>query len=76
MQEQENHNKFLCFQVSRNIIQLAKNFLILLEELRDNGRITVDEYQRLRSKVLGHSNDISRDLQTTIENFEVKLKSN
>ena len=53
--------EFVLFQNRRKVINLYKNFLILLEDLKEDGyNITEDKYQRLRKKVLDSGNDTIR----------------
>lgn len=76
MEVQGNHNDYLAFQTRRTITVLLKQYLVLLEDLRDYNSISPDEYQRLRAKVLSNSNDCIRELTQTISQFNFQLKTN
>lgn len=69
-----NHNEYLSFQIKRNIIGISKDFLIILENLRDENVISLEYYNRLRSQILGKSNDKIRDLEDTINSFNIELR--
>lgn len=75
MKENGNHNEYIEFQLKRNITVLFKNFLVLLEDLRDYNSISAEEYQKLRAKVLSNSNDCIRELNETISQFDFQLKT-
>lgn len=69
-----NHNEFLNFQISRHIIQQAKDCLVILEEFKDDGFLNEEGYNRLRKKILSSSNDKIRDMKAIIEQFEIELR--
>lgn len=75
MEAQGNHNDYINFQLKRNITTLLKQYLVLLEDLRDYNSISSEEYQRLRAKVLSNSNDCIRELTQTISQFNFQLKT-
>jgi hypothetical protein len=68
-----NHNEFLIFQCSRNIINQAKDCLIILEDLKKDNILSEEYYARLRSKILGSANDKVRDMTAIIQQFSVEL---
>ena len=50
--------EFLEFQINRKVKTLYKNFLFILEDLKDKDYDIDDEtYQKLRKRVLDHGND-------------------
>ncbi len=67
---------FLLFNVNRGFTNLAKNFLVILEDLVqiDEYVIQQDKFQRLRKKVLDSSMDSKRNLEYLIEKMEVNYK--
>lgn len=69
----KDHNKFLVFQINRNIINLSKDFLNVLEGLRDDNVISAEYYTKLRSRILGKANDRIRELEEIIDEFTVEL---
>lgn len=69
-----NHNEYLCLQVRRNFINLTKDFLIVLEEFRDENLISSEYYAKLRSRLLGRANDRIRDLEETVNSLDIEIK--
>ena len=64
--------EFILFQNRRKVINLYKNFLILLEDLKEDGyNITEDKYQRLRKKVLDSGNDTIRQFEEELNNIDL-----
>ncbi len=64
--------EFVLFQNRRKVINLYKNFLILLEDLKEDGyNITEDKYQRLRKKVLDSGNDAIRQFEEELNNIDL-----
>ena len=74
MQEKGNHNEFLQFQISRNLLDIGKVFLSILQDLEKNNQISKDEFILYRSKILGNTNDRIRYLNQIIDSLEVELK--
>lgn len=65
--------RFLCSKVERSIKNLYLQFLYMVEDLRDNGQVSEDEFTRLRKRILDYGNASSRDIVAQIEEFEIKL---
>ena len=64
--------EFVLFQNRRKVINLYKNFLILLEDLKEDGyNISEDKYQRLRKKVLDSGNDAIRQFEEELNNIDL-----
>jgi hypothetical protein len=64
--------EFILFQNRRKVINLYKNFLILLEDLKEDGyNISEDKYQRLRKKVLDSGNDAIRQFEEELNNIDL-----
>lgn len=74
MKEQGNHNDFLSFQCARALLNLNKEFLIILEDFKTDGFLTQDGYNKLRSRLLRAANDKIRDLQEVISQCNIELK--
>jgi len=79
----------LKFQINRNIINVAKQTLFLLEDTReyaqklekivkelgiDNLDTAMEDYQRNRRRILSISNDAVRDLVSLVEKLDIKIK--
>lgn len=71
---QEQGAKYLEFHISRGIKSLYKNFLVLIEDLRDSNIISHEEYQRLRTRTLGYGNDTIRELTEIVKPFDFEIK--
>ena len=64
--------EFILFQNRRKVINLYKNFLILLEDLKEDGyNISDEKYQRLRKKVLDSGNDSIRQFEEELNNIDL-----
>ncbi len=64
--------EFVLFQNRRKVINLYKNFLILLEDLKEDGyNISEEKYQRLRKKVLDSGNDAIRQFEEELNNIDL-----
>lgn len=59
------------FQIERNITSLYKNFLIILEDIRDGEPIN---YERQRKRILDFGNGAIREIETQIDLFEINYK--
>jgi len=66
---------FLYFQQRRKITNLYKQFLFILEDLRDEKEgISSESYEKSRKRILDYGNDTIRELEENLEKFEVFLK--
>ena len=73
--EKDKVKEFLQFQVRRKITSLYKNFLFILEDLKENEYdISEESYQRQRKRVLDFGNDTIREIEETLKNLDIKLK--
>jgi len=76
MEEKGNREKdFLEFQINRKVKNLYKNFLFILEDLKDEDyNIDEETYQKLRKRVLDYGNDTTREIEDYLNNFDIKLR--
>lgn len=66
---------FIIFHSRRKVINLCKNFLVLAEDLKDRKQpITEEDYQKLRKRVLDSGNDTIREIEESLDSFDIKLK--
>ena len=66
---------FLYFQQRRKITNLYKQFLFILEDLRDEKEgISSESYEKSRKRILDYGNDTIRELEENLEKFEVFIK--
>ena len=60
--------------VYRDIKKLYLSFLYALEDLKSQDKITEDEFQRMRKRVLDYGNNCYRNIEEELDNFDFKLK--
>jgi ferredoxin-fold anticodon binding domain-containing protein len=60
--------------VYRDVKKLYLSFLYALEDLKSQDKITDDEFQRLRKRVLDYGNNCYRNIEEELDNFDFKLK--
>ena len=60
--------------VYRDVKKLYLGFLYVLEDLQSQDKITADEFQRLRKRVLDYGNNCYRNIEEELNNFDFKLK--
>ena len=66
--------EFLHFQQRRKITNLYKQFLFILEDLRDEHGLSDQAYEKSRKRILDHGNDTIREMEENIDKFDVFLK--
>ena len=63
---------YILFKNRRQVVNLYKNFLILLEDLKEDGyNINDEKYQRLRKKILDSGNDSIRNFEEDLNNINL-----
>jgi hypothetical protein len=67
-------NKFVSGLIARDVKKLYLSFLYLLEDLKNDDKITEEEFQRLRKRVLDYGNNCYRNIEEELNNFDFKLK--
>ena len=73
--EEEKVKGFVKFQIRRKVTNLYKNFLFILEDLKDKEYYnSEEEYQKVRKRTLDLGNDLIRDIEETLDSVDVKLK--
>ncbi len=60
--------------IYRDIKKLYLSFLYTLEDLKSENKITEDEFQRMRKRVLDYGNNCYRNIEEELDNFDFKLK--
>jgi len=64
--------EYVLFKNRRQVVNLYKNFLILLEDLKEDGyNINDEKYQRLRKKILDSGNDSIRSFEEDLNNINL-----
>lgn len=69
-----NLNDLIKGLVCRDIKKLYLSFLYTLEDLQNQDKITNEEFQRMRKRVLDYGNNCCRNIQEELDNFDFKLK--
>jgi hypothetical protein len=67
-------NDFVKGFVYRDIKKLYLSFLYSLEDLKSQDKISDDEFQRMRKRVLDYGNNCYRNIEEELDNFDFKLK--
>ncbi len=60
--------------VYRDVKKLYLSFLYTLEDLKSQDKISDDEFQRMRKRVLDYGNNCYRNIEEELDNFDFKLK--
>lgn len=87
--ESSGPDGLLKFQINRNLINLAKNMLFILEDVREytiklegiikemnvpNLDVAANDFQVNRKRILQISNDSVRDLFSLVERLDIRLR--
>ena len=67
-------NDFVKGFIYRDIKKLYLSFLYSLEDLKSQDKISDDEFQRMRKRVLDYGNNCYRNIEEELDNFDFKLK--
>jgi hypothetical protein len=70
-----NLNDLIKGLVYRDIKKLYLSFLYILEDLKSQDKITNEEFQRMRKRVLDYGNNCYRNIEEEINNFDFNLKN-
>ena len=69
-----NLNDLIKGLVYRDVKKLYLRFLYSLEDLKSQDKISDDEFQRMRKRVLDYGNNCYRNIEEELDNFDFKLK--
>jgi hypothetical protein len=67
-------NDFVKGLLYKEVKKLYLSFLYTLEDLKSQDKITEDEFQRMRKRVLDYGNNCYRNMEEELDNFDFKLK--
>lgn len=67
-------NDFVKGLLYKEVKKLYLSFLYTLEDLKSQDKITEDEFQRMRKRVLDYGNNCYRNMEEELNNFDFKLK--
>ena len=75
MDKENKEQEFLKFQVTRKVTNLYKNFLFILEDLKDEDyNISDESYKKSGKRVLDYGNDTIREIEEYLDKFNIRLK--
>lgn len=69
-----NLNDLVKGFIYRDVKKLYLSFLYSLEDLKSQDKISDDEFQRMRKRVLDYGNNCYRNIEEELDNFDFKLK--
>lgn len=69
-----NIEKFIKDFIKREVTRLFRIFIQLIEDLVQDGRMSPEEFQSLRKRILDNGNDCIRSIFNEIENFDLIFK--
>lgn len=69
-------NQFLKEKIKADIKRLYLQQIYLLEDYLAEDRISQAEFERARKRILDSGNSTIRSLDSQVDEFEVKLRSN
>lgn len=61
--------------IKRSVTRLFLSFIYSLEDMVANGKLTDEEFQRCRKRVLDKGNSCIRDIEIELENFDFIFKN-
>jgi hypothetical protein len=67
-------NDFIKGCIYRDVKKLYLSFLYSLEDLANQDKISDDEFQRMRKRVLDYGNNCYRNIEEELNNFDFHLK--
>ena len=72
----EDCSEFVRFQITRKVTGLYKQFLFILEDIKEEegNKVNDQSYQRARKRVLDYGNDTIRDLEDNFSKLKITLK--
>ena len=63
-------NDFAVQGITNEVKKLYLSFLYTLEDLRDNEKLSPEDFDRLRKRVLDYGNNTIRNLTQQLDNFD------
>jgi len=68
-----NLNDFVLGFISRDVKRLYLGFLYTLEDLKSENKISEEEFQSLRKRVLDNGNNCFRSIEDQLNSFDFNL---
>jgi len=57
-------------------MNMSIQFLVILEDFKNDNVISEEYYQKLRKKILGSANDKIRDWEEIIKGLDIEIRKN
>lgn len=70
-----NIENFIKGFIKKSVTRLFLSFIYQLEDLVSEGKITEDDFQRFRKRILDKGNNCIRDIFHELENFDFLFKT-
>jgi hypothetical protein len=72
----EDCSEFVRFQITRKVTGLYKQFLFILEDVKDDNANKIDDqsYRRARKRILDYGNDTIREMEEDFSKLKITLK--
>jgi hypothetical protein len=70
-----NIQNFIKGFIKRSITRLFLSFIYILEDLVSEDKITQEEFQKIRKRILDKGNNCIRDINIELENFDFLFKT-
>lgn len=71
-----NIRNFLFGFIKKSVTRLFLSFIYILEDIVADGRMSDEEFQKLRKRILDHGNNTIRDITKELENFDFLFINN
>lgn len=68
-------SSFVGGLIRKSITRLFLSFIYILEDMVADGRVSDEEFQRLRKRILDSGNNTIRDIDTELKNFDLVIKN-
>jgi len=70
-----NIQNFIKGFIKRSVTRLFLSFIYNLEDLLSEGKISQDDFQKLRKRILDKGNNCIRDIYLELDNFDFLFKN-
>jgi hypothetical protein len=68
-------NNFVVASVNREVKKLYLSFLYSTEDLHNNGKLSDEDFQMARKRILDYGNNCIRNLEEQLNNFDFSFKN-
>lgn len=65
-----NVKNFIFGFIKKSVTRLFLSFIYILEDIVADGRMSDEEFQKLRKRILDYGNNTVRDINKELENFD------